>query len=243
MFPFEANISIIDIILYIQAIVWFISAGFLVYLIRKNKLTYIDEFRQKFILAVYVLLLIGAINVIFNIFIKIPQQFSLLLYLIMFLSDVFFIALTLIGTSKLMEYVSSIIDLETKNKKKIAFIISIIVTIFVSIIHIIVKISSSATLVAEDYILFSIAILFFSFAAIYFLFLDQELKKIDINILRYFGISVLFLLSISFSSIFIDVESGIFYWVIVFFGLIGLNFSLILGYLEFKNKIRKGLAK
>ncbi len=235
-------VNTIDLILYIQQVIWFISAGYLIYLMQKTKLTHVDEFRQKVVLAIYFMLFNVAMNGIFTVIIKIPQEFIMLLWGIMVLADGLFITLTLIGTSKLIDYISSIIDFETKNKKKNATIISIIITIFLTIIYIIFKMSKPTTTVVE-YILFSAVNFFFWLTGVYFLFLDQELKKININILRYFGIGIFCMAFLPIPSIFMDVQTDMSYWIYTFFGLIGLNLTLILGYLDFKNKISKGLGQ
>ncbi len=229
------------LILYIQSIILFILVGFLIYLITKNKLTYVDEFRQKFVLGIYLYLCGVVILIIFQIILKIPQEFYLILYGVIVLSEIGFMALTLLGTSKLIDYISSIIDLETKNKRNYALLISAIISTIYTILYGIFNASNASKLTLI--LLVPWTVFFYFLSCIYTLFLHQEMKKIDLKFLLYIGLSFFCLCLSVFPAIFLDPRSDLFHLVLNLFLLIGANVFLIIGYLDFKNRISRGLVK
>ncbi len=230
-----------DFLLYIQAIIWFILAGFLIYLINKNKLTYVDEFRRKFVSGIYLLIFSNILTIFFQVIIKIPQEFYLILYSFVTFLGVGFMILTLIGISQLIDHISSIIDFETKNKKKYAILISAIITIIISILFGISRLNDAT----QISFIFAIPIvtLFYFYTSTYTFLLHQEMKKIDLNFLLYISLSF-FTFGINLiPGIFLDMTSDAFYWVIIYFINIGFILILIIGYLDFKKKINRGLNK
>ncbi len=238
MFPFEPDYYLI---LYIQAIIWFILVGFLIYLIFRNKLTYIDEFRQRIVSGIFFFIIIMSCILVFQVSLQIPQEILIMVYLIMFIGYIIFIALTLHGISKLINYVSSIIDFETKNKKKFAIIFSTILTAILSIIYAIPRLNDVILLTGLSFQIISWLIVYF--AAIYTLFLHQEMRKIDLNILLYFGLCYLCIASSQLLSLFLDSRTDMLFWVFTLLFFTVLNIFLIIGYLDFKNKVNKGLVK
>ncbi len=228
-------------IFYIIAIIWFILVVILINLIIKNKLTYVDEFRQKFVSGIFFLIITLTIMLIAQIALQIPQEIMSILIGSIIFTLIGFETLTLIGISQLIDYISSIIDFEIKNKKRNAILSSILITIILTIIYAINNLHNVAQI---NYVfVVPIGIFCFYFATIYTFLLHQEMKKINLNILLYIALVFLTITTVSTSIPFVNFISDPFFYVIVFFCFIGFDIILIIGYLDFKNKINKGLAK
>lgn len=231
----------LNLLLYIQSIIWFILAGYLIYLIIKNKLTYVDKFRQKIVFGiVFEIIIIGSI-LIFQVILQARQELLIISYSIMFAGLLVYIALTLLGISNLINYISSIIDFETKNKKKFALIISTIITASLAITYFILRLNNAALLIYLPMMMISWFIVYS--VTIYTLLLHQEMKKIDLNILLYFALSYFCIALILLPGLFLDPGTDMLFWVFSLSFFTVLNIFLIIGYLDFKNKINRVSVK
>ncbi|MHA1382897.1 MAG: hypothetical protein ACTSR3_03965 [Candidatus Helarchaeota archaeon] len=124
-----------NLIIHIQALIWFIFIGILIYLVFKTKLTYIDDFRQKFIAGIFILLISSSIFIIFQYYLNTSKEFLDLLNIFLLIGLVISSYLIIIGLNKLNDYIASIVDFEEQKHKNTSFVIALIVSIISFIIN------------------------------------------------------------------------------------------------------------
>ncbi|NVM52709.1 MAG: hypothetical protein HWN66_03315 [Candidatus Helarchaeota archaeon] len=230
MIPFD---NILTLTLTIQSIIWFILAGYLIFLALTNKLTHIDEFRQKFVMGIFSLVICVTFFILIQVFRIFPEEFYNVGFGIIFLGQLIFLILVIIAISKLVEYITSIIDFENETYKKKAILISLILSIIPSILRVIIQEIDQSTIITY----FAFPIILFFYLTFSSFFVHQELKTLKLNTLLYIGIGFLSMACAVTFSIYFNIVTDVTFWVIFFFGLIFLNLFLILGYLDFKNRI------
>ncbi|MHA1298394.1 MAG: hypothetical protein ACTSO9_03020 [Candidatus Helarchaeota archaeon] len=224
-----------NLIIHIQALIWFIFIGILIYLVFKTKLTYIDDFRQKFIAGIFILLISSSIFIIFQYYLNTSKEFLDLLNIFLLIGLVISSYLIIIGLNKLNDYIASIVDFEEQKHKNTSFVIALIASIISFIINSIIYgggLVEYANRIASTFALF---IYFYIFCYTYYLHL--EIKDIKLNMMGFFGTGFMFVTAAQILGIFYAMLNEAFYWIIFNLLYLLLALFLIIGYIDFKNRI------
>lgn len=215
---------------------WFLFIIILCYLVIKNKLTYIEEFRRRWILGLIIYLITVSIHIIFQYIFQFNEQFYLMLDMFILFGAVAAFLLIISGLFKLSDYLSSMIDLEGNRNRRNALLFSIIPSIGLFIEGMLVR-----GLIMQEFFL-SIILLITSIAyfyvAIYSYYLHRELNVMKINMMFYFATGFLFNDVDQFLTVFYGTLDQGLYWVIHNSFAIIMVVFLVIGYLNFKNRIQ-----
>ncbi|MHA1301261.1 MAG: hypothetical protein ACTSO9_17705 [Candidatus Helarchaeota archaeon] len=171
-------------------IVWFILIGYLIYLTINTKLTYIDEFRRRFIIGLFSLLTAGALITISSYFTPLTYDITVILIPIPFVITLFLSNLLIIlGLNKLNEYIYSLIGLEeSKIKTKILFA-SIPIPLLLILVDFFLTQNFLKLLISLEFLSFHI--LYF-YIAIYCFYLNHQMEGLNLKMMLYFGIAFSF---------------------------------------------------
>ncbi len=223
-------------IIYIQSIMWFGFIVILSYLVIKNKLTYIEQFRRRWLIGLIFYLIAVSIHIIFHYIFQFSEQFYNVLDMIILMGAVVAFLLIISGLVELSNYLSSIIDLEGIKNRRNTFIISLIPSAGIFILNLFIR-----GLIIEQFFLSLVLLvtsLCYFYAAIYSYYLDRELKIMKINMMVYFATGFLLNDVDQFLTIFWGyIDQGL-YWVIHNSFAIIMVIFLVIGYLNFKNRIQ-----
>ncbi len=225
-----------DWIGYMQAIIYFILAVYLIYLTMNTKLTHVDEFRKKFVLAILILIGSVSIYVVCRNFFHFSEQFYEILLVILFIGLFCFILAMLLSYRTLVEYVSDIIELEYNNKKEIskALLISVIIDM---IFFVTILISNIVQYIWIELVIGRVIFIGFFFSAVYTFELHLKMKNANINVMIYFGFGFLSFGFLEFVSLFVNLIKTELGWALVNFIVSFMLAIFIIGYLSFKRHI------
>ncbi len=221
----------------ISHIIWACLFIALFIIIIKTKLTHVEGFRKNFLIGVILLLLASSVWVIFlRFFFHLYYQLINLVNLIMavfFITSAYFL---IRGLLKLNNYLDSIIGTKEKRNNLRALIISIIIAAIYQVYYVLV---SGLTFAIFTNIILMLAIFTSQlYISIYSFYLHPNFKDLKINMMLYFGIGFLFLvLILTFGQIFaLNVSLN---FTSINFSFLAFQSFLILGYVDFKNRISK----
>ncbi|MFX1449665.1 MAG: hypothetical protein ACFFCM_02410 [Promethearchaeota archaeon] len=228
-------------IIITQVIIWFILIGYLINLTVKTKLTHVDEFRQKFIAGIFVLLISSSVFVITQHFFTLSEDFLNFINIFILIGVITSSLLIILGLFRLDEYIYSLIGVQNKLSKLKIFLISIPAPVAVFFIEILLRGVLMSEIVMRVVLLMTYIIFYFVF--IYTFFLHKEIKEIKINMMAFFGVGFMFqalnqILAIFQDVIIHDLGNDGLYWVLFQLYYILLLTFLIFGYLNFKNRIK-----
>lgn len=228
-----------NLIIIAEVIFWFILIGYLIYLTVKTKLTYVDEFRQKFIMGIFVLLISSSVFAVAQHFFTLTEDFFMILSIFILIGVIISSSLIIIGLFSLDNYIYSLIGVEKQINKYKILLFSIPGPVIVFIIDILIR--GISNLLMSIVLLLTYIIYYFVF--IYTLFLHQEMRDIKINMMLFFGIGFSFqvlnqILSIFQETINIVLGGDGLYWTLFQLYYILLMIFLIIGYLNFKNRMK-----
>ena len=232
---------VIDLVIYIQSGLWFFLIGYLTYLTLTTKLTHVDEFRQRFLLGLSALLTTVSTYIILRFIIRISMEENQYFYYLGFMGIFIFIISIISGYAKLKEYVSSLIDFEEKHYIRNSYLISLILAVIVGVLTVIIQNLDIWTL--NGFVLnlivnpIEFSILYFSF--VYSFSLHQEMKKVRITLMIFFGFGFLCLAFVQIPGMFLDAMTDILYGIILNCCILVMISLMIYGYLDFKNRLKK----
>ena len=217
---------------YIIAPIYFVTFIILAILMIRTKLTYIQGFRRNF--------LIGVTLIICECFYTI---LDLLFFTDNFIGQMDFYALSaacliiagtyfaIRGLLKLNDYLDSIIVTKEQRYNSKTLVISIAITAIFSVIFLLTR-------AINVLILLSIISFCGFYSAIYSFYMHQTFKDLKIYMMLYFGIGISFITSAVLFGAIVITNYMIYYQAIYTCAIVFMLF-LILGYLNFKNRISK----
>ncbi len=222
---------------YIADIIWASLFIALIILILKTKLTYVEGFRNNFLIGIILLLLeslvwILNLRIFFVSFAENQGPASLIMASLYISAGYFLIR----GLLKLNNYLDTIIGTKEQRNNLNALIFAIIITATYQVSDTLVH--GVNPLGIPSIILTSTIFISQLYISIYSFYLHRDMKDLKINMMLYFGIGFLFLvLIIAFGSIF-EFDTSL-YLTSIGYTYLGFQVFLILGYLDFKNRISK----
>lgn len=234
--------SFIYLISHTQSIILIALVVCLLFISIKTKLTHVDKFRQNFVAGIFIYFASAMTVIILSIWLLyiLPEPIYNLLDISTIIGVIIAYFLIIRGLFILNSYLSSLIDYNEQNYKRISIIIAFLAsgTIFITNLIILKFDPANMGLIIP---FFGLGIGQF-FIFIYCFFLHREIKVLKINMMAYFGTGFMFLtVHLSLSTLY---NLGIIPYIIWFSIILGLCNNLmiiflILGYLNFKNRIDK----
>ena len=223
-------------LILLEAIIFFILIGYLIYLTIKTKLTHVEEFRRNFLTGVFIFLIIAAYFVVTQHFLTLEQGILNIMNIFGLIGLIISSALIIFGLFKLDEYIYSIIGVEKKTSKSKILLFSIPSPVIVYIINLIVMVDYSSVMVLH--IMLVVYIIYY-FIFIYTFFIHKEMKDIEINMMGYFGTGFLCQAINQVVGLFNEMlTDGPYYFLFQLFYVLLMVF-LVAGYLNFKKRISK----
>ena len=220
-----------DGILLVIAIIWFILTGYVLYLVAKTKLTHVEKFRRRFALGI--LLILGAFStfIITRDVLTLPEAITTISEIVVAFIVISAQIAFLSALFELDKYIDSVISIGMERRKLIVGLCAIPLPIVFFLL----------SLVLQEFSLLFVFTPFpyyvFYYICFYCIVLDQELKPLKIRMMGYFA-SGFGLATLGQVLQMLNINEGLKWVLYDFFHFLFFVF-LILGYINFKNRIKQ----
>ena len=225
-----------DGILIVEAIIWFILTGYVLYLVGKTKLTHVEKFRKRFALGIVLILVSFSTLIVTRDLLTLPEAMNsisqVVVVLILISAQIAFLS----ALFDLDKYIDSIINIGMKRRKLIVALCAIPPPI----VFFLLSISADMEFLTFIVIAFTPFIYYiFYYICFFCVVIDREMISLKIRMMFYFAWGFGFATMAQFLQVqFLNLSEGLVLVLYDLFYLMMLVF-LIVGYIDFKNRIKQ----